>query len=90
MKTCVKSIRYKRTPDKMNNGKEPLPCVGCTKKCQAVDCADFKNWSRGMDEVSVEWEVCHDGMIMARTICRTIVWLCFIALLCYVAFKFAK
>ena len=36
MKTSVKSIRYKWTPDKMNNDKEPIPCVGCAEKCRFV------------------------------------------------------
>ena len=89
MKTYVKSIRYTRTSDKTNNGKEPLPCVGCAEKCQAADCEKFKNWLRGMDETSVEWEVWHDGLVMTRMVCRTVVWLAFVALLWYVASKFA-
>jgi len=90
MRTYVKAIRYKWASDKTTNGKEILPCVACDKKCQQSNCEKLKNWLRGMDESSIEWESRHDGLVIARMVCRTVVWLAFVALLWYVASKFGN
>ena len=90
MKIYVKSIRYKKHRDEANKGECSLPCVACAYKCRGADCADLKNWLCGMDEVSVEWKACHDGLAMMRIVCRTVAWVALIVTTAYVTWKWGR
>lgn len=86
MKVYVKSIRWKRTHDEKNMENAHSPCIGCIKQCEGVDCATLKDWLRGMDEATVEWEADYSDLKIKRMICRTVVWFTFL-LLVLVAWK---
>ena len=80
MKTYLKTIRWKQTHDRNDKNADCTPCINCTKplkECEGVDCASLKNWLRGMDEATVEWEADYSCLKIARMICRTVVWITF-------------
>lgn len=90
MKTYVKSIRWKRTHDRNDKNTDHTPCINCHKpfkECEGVDCASLKDWLRGMDEATVEWEADYSSLKITRMICRTIVWIALILLLRFVVCK---
>lgn len=90
MKTYVKSIRWKRTHDGNDKNAGHTPCINCHKpfkECEGVDCASLKDWLRGMDEATVEWEADYSSLKITRMICRTLVWAALISLLVLVAWK---
>ena len=90
MKTYLKTIRWKQTHDRNDKNADRTPCINCKKalkECEGVDCASLKNWLRGMDEATVEWEADYSCLKIARMICRTIVWIALVLLLGFVACK---
>ena len=90
MKTYVKSISVK-TSDLKRKGSEPtLPCIKCKEECKGAICDTLQESLKKFDEYAVEWDVFHDGLEMARVVCKTAIWLALIGSLFYIAIRVCK
>ena len=89
MTTYMKSLMIKRGYSKAGDQKDtdanPIPYLKVDSKDSKEDIVELSGILDKANEVYVEWETCHYGLVITRMVCRTLVWLTFVALLWYVA-----
>ena len=73
MKYTLKAIHYTRRAgtDDMTS-----PCLNCVQKeCLGLKCTELCGWLKTNESASLEWEQAQGVIMLARIICRTVLWL---------------
>lgn len=84
MKYALKAIHYTR---KAGTNDVSSPCLNCVQKeCSGLECKELCEWLKTNESVSVEWEQGQGVIILARIICRTVVWIAIVSAVFVIAY----
>ena len=91
MKTYAKSIKWKQPCIGGGAGDDSSPCKKCKEEpCQGKTCRTLQQWQDRVHEYAIEWEVCHEGLEIARIVSKAIIWLAMIGSMVFVVLKLCK
>ena len=77
MKYTLKAIHYTR---RAGTDDVTSPCLNCAQKeCLGLKCTELYGWLKTNESVSLEWEQSQGVIMLARIICRTVLWLAIVA-----------